>query len=331
MKQLKRLLSVLLVFVMAFTFAPVKINAASENSVKYYFIDVTGSCGKGDATLIRYNDHGTLHFVLVDCGPEKDYSTLKNALSSCIPQTNGKIVLDAVIITHDHTDHAGALKNLCHDTGKINKDNIAVVVKNVYCSQIDKNTIANKIETEKTNIPQTIVSTGKTIELGECTGITIFGSAKKSNNANQDSMTVEVVGKTTALIFGDQTYDGLNATIKKYKNKFSESSYDVCKFGHHGLRTKEETSDLNDECNLYNKYIKAKYYIMTTTRDKIESKSALDNNYKTIKKTLKNYKYIGRSDCTVDGHGITSRKLYEPGKEVYSNFGGFACNDNEKK
>ena len=104
--------------------------AASQGCLSVDYIDVVNSNAEsGDASLISYNNK----YVLIDGGKSSAYiDKLKKFLVSVCNPTNGKIVLEAVIVSHNHSDHYGGIVKLLKDTNtfkvkKVIKSNVAPV------------------------------------------------------------------------------------------------------------------------------------------------------------------------------------------------------------
>lgn len=126
MKKTKILLMMTLIIALIlcpFSGAGMVVKAADEGvpDVKMEFINVCPKDGKADATLIQANKE----LVLVDCGAtnEKTYKELKKRIKvrylDAVGQEalgkNEKIKIKAIIITHNHIDHMGALSKMLKD------------------------------------------------------------------------------------------------------------------------------------------------------------------------------------------------------------------------
>lgn len=106
----------------------------STTETKIHFISLhrpdTGEFKTSDAILLESNGK----YALIDTG----YSATRNNLYSYLMQfaTNGVLKLEFVLITHNHTDHIGALTYL------LQKDNIKI--KTLYINKYYKNDIMAK-------------------------------------------------------------------------------------------------------------------------------------------------------------------------------------------
>ena len=70
----------------------------------------TAPVGKGDATIINF---GNKEYALVDTGEETTFASLKAGIeNSCFKQSDKKYHFKAIVISHFHSDHCGALREL---------------------------------------------------------------------------------------------------------------------------------------------------------------------------------------------------------------------------
>ena len=100
------------------------VEAASNiPDVKVAFINVCDEkasekeAGKADATVIEANNE----MVLVDCGEKRTFEHLRARLIARYKKMvgskqNEKVVLKEIVITHNHSDHMGALASILADT-----------------------------------------------------------------------------------------------------------------------------------------------------------------------------------------------------------------------
>lgn len=311
MRGLKKLLCMIMTVIVLCSVYQMDTQAASVNT-KFYFIDVaTGiDAGKGDATLIDCNGK----YVLVDCGTSDSYQKLHSSLTDYCTKKSGKVIIEALIITHNHLDHMGAIEKLFKASD--------ITVKKVYYTSIGSD---NHISTIKAAVPS---DKRKTIQVGQiqtltfnATQINIYGPAKDFTNddsidfttaVNNSSMMVQVSGSISGLILGDLHHKGLIQAQEVYGYTGvlkSGNNYDVCKFGHHGLRRTTESKVIS-ECNLYKDLINANSYVMTASTAKIKSEDVLATNYALIKKQFVDESWVARGDCFVDDDGISADILY---------------------
>ncbi len=232
------------------------------------FINVSAENGTGDATLI---DCSGL-YILVDTGHSSSYNKLKTFLKKYFGER--EIMLDAIIITHNHPDHYGGLNQLLNDPD--------IMVDDVYYNKINytnKNIVPTLASFEGSKYG---VGVGKKISLNyNGTKINIYGPAKdftktddSSTALNNSSMIVTIQGFGSCILMGDLYAPGINEAAQKYADLFS-SYYDVCKYGHHGLRgwdvnTQKDT--FARDAGAYNKYIDASYYIFTLKAPTVQSR-----------------------------------------------------------
>lgn len=308
MKGLKKLLCMIMTVIMLCGVYQMDTQAASVNT-KFFFIDVgtVSDVGKGDATLIDCNGK----YVLVDCGTSESYRKLHSALVNYRTKKSGKFTIEALIITHNHVDHMGAIQKLFKASD--------ITVKKVYYTDIGSNSCISTIKSAVPSDKRQIINIGKTKTLTfSGTTIKIYGPAKDFTNGvkkgpsakdvNNSSMMVQVSGSISGLIMGDLQFEGLNAAKDTYGSTGvlkSGNSYDVCKFGHHGLRRTSDNKKIKEECNLYKDLINAKYYVMTASKSKIKSKKIFATNYALIEKQFDYRSHVVRGDWIIDKRGLT--------------------------
>lgn len=127
--------------------AGVGVEAASNlPEVEISFLDACTDAkdGRADATLIQCNGE----FVLVDCGVKEAYASLKKQIIEKYKSSkdksvedNEKVILKAVVITHNHSDHMGAIKKLLNDK--------EITVQSVVYSNITEKDSSTKEDNEK--------------------------------------------------------------------------------------------------------------------------------------------------------------------------------------
>lgn len=318
---LKRSLSILLVIAIIFCTSVVEREKASAASgdIQIDFINdcfnKTGGARTGDATLLNCNGK----YVLIDIGHADTYDKYLQKTLKGLKKTNNKVEIEAVIISHNHRDHMGALKKLLDDP--------AIIVKKIYKTNInDSVTIDNepmsKICTSKLKKEQIIDVKPKTRERLTLNGTTIdiYGPAKAPGDPidpkkpdgdkidvssetvqNNLSMIVDVKSnKASAIFMGDMSKTGFYYALYEYSNvyikeknntecknelfKKDSDKYDVCKVGHHGSRN-NNASTLETEIDYYNKYIKARYYVLTIAEDKAYEEATRKKCFKTFIKS----------------------------------------------
>lgn len=185
---------------------------------------------KADAILLQYQDH----VMLIDTGLEETQERLLKAL-----QERHVTALDAVLLSHPHTDHMGGFKALCqnipikqvYDNGQISK-------KDFYTNY--RQQIAVK------HIPRRILRKGDRISLGNDVQIhvlspetmfTVKTLPKASLNGifNNNSIICRVTyGDFSMLFTGDAQKDAERQLLKTSSDDLSAN---VLKVGHHGSKT----------------------------------------------------------------------------------------------
>ena len=173
--------------------------------LQIHFIDV----GEGDATLVITPHH---HAVLLDCGGnyKKDSESFDVGERVVVPYLLhfGIRRLDAVIISHDHVDHAGGLPAV----------NRAIIVNRVI-----KNGTATEFTVDGVDFAFSEVTSGE------------------SSNPNEHMLVTRVSsGGLTALITGDLGMSGEHELIKQQ----TRIDAAILKIGHHGSKTSTSTEFL---------------------------------------------------------------------------------------
>lgn len=281
LQKKRSILWLFLVFIFTFTLYQNNLTAQAAADTKVHFINVTNSTYKsGDATLIEYNGK----YMLIDGGREATFNQLDKYLKAKCKKTNGKIVLDAVVITHNHIDHFGGIKKVIKSPD--------YQVNSIYYNKIG--TITPDLKKCIDKVPnKKMVSTGSIISLenwkkgpsiyiyGPITDFTAGKEKIREDDVNNSSLIVRVTApKLNALILGDLKNPGLQTFKTKYKAALDKTAssrsvkdnlylnlfknkYDVCKVGHHGIRAGKQ-GYTTDEMVIYNNMINADFYIVTT-------------------------------------------------------------------
>lgn len=307
--NMKKVISILMVLACVFTMFPqIKADAASSD-FKVIPIDTEGS-----ATLIDLN--GT--YILIDGGENatKTVNYLKNHCS----KKNGKIELEAVILTHNHGDHSNGIVKILESPGTFR-------VKNFYMENLFEPKEKDKKQKELTQAINTHKSVYKTYKYPSVTklnpkdsvrgfgiirnninvlNVTIYPPVKNYINEdtreaksdgyklNESSLIVKVTSQTNkALMMGDCYDKGFVDLCRKYG--VNEFQSDICVMAHHGLKTynvadkgRYSIGNKNySEIDLHNKYIGAYTYILPTTKDRINRHKNFAPNIARYKKGLR--------------------------------------------
>lgn len=282
-----------------------KIDAQAASScvgIKCYNVQDNG--GKGDATMLNC---GNNRYILVDCGSAKDVDHLltrikKTCNKGGYSKNKNKIYISALILTHNHIDHMGGLEALLSDTaihvGKIYYNKIAASEKGIEHKKTIKNLAkAHSVPTEAVSTKQILhIDPNNGEDVATNTAITVYGPAKDFTEnkkehlitaENNSSIIVDIHGKYDAILLGDLMLDGLEASIITYKSnkEIFKANYDLCKFGHHGMR---RTYDQN-EIGYYNGFIHAENYVFTASTEeaqKLENKYSGSSYYKNYSEII---------------------------------------------
>jgi len=284
-KRESKLILLAIIFAM---FATILFNnkvvmAASTTTVEFINVATNANTNgkyKGDATLIEYKG---LYF-LIDTGYGFNYGASNDPLTKRLNNlvSSGKY-LSGIIITHSHDDHYGALSKILNTsvvkTGSVKNGGTTIYYNNTYVNgelsaainkaknkgitvqAVNKGSVCNAY-TGNTNTYSTARNNN---------GLYIYGAALALNSTtsydvNQSSMIVQLKSDNVkAILLGDLQLDGLKAVNSKYGKNIFSVDYDVCKVGHHGLRTvNTSVAGVQSEVDNYYKVINAEHYIFTT-------------------------------------------------------------------
>ena len=187
------------------------------------------SVGQGDCTLIETAQYA----ALIDAGLGESYDAIAAALDA-----RGIRELDAVFVTHPHTDHMGALRALMGRYG----------VKQLYFADIPAEHTPTSAAYERLldeialrNVPLQILSRGDQLSVpvqakeegASLLGILSVLSSGEGSDLNNCSMVLRLqLGKTAALFMGDAEAEIERLLI----GRRAELRADVLKVGHHGTR-----------------------------------------------------------------------------------------------
>jgi len=197
------------VYLMVLSFAISYFHTNNPFISKVVFFDV----GSADAIFIH---EGNIN-VLIDTGKEDDYQTIINYLL-------GENIhsLDAVFITHDHSDHIGGLDILLEK----------IEVKELYLSH------------EESSYPNGIIlSVQDQVVIGGYSFM-ILHSGIDSDNENNNSLVIyTMIDEYSFLFMGDLESDEEEKILT-----LLPTDIDVLKVGHHGSTT-STTEELLDRTN----------------------------------------------------------------------------------
>lgn len=177
--------------------------------------------GQGDAHLIRT---GGGISVLVDAGPS-EFVAERTILP--LLERLGVDVLDDVVITHGHRDHAGGLSRLL--------DHLPVRTLSFSDSVAARPQIVHRARSKGVRVR--IVRRGEQLSADPAVRMYVLhpGPVPISRSANDRSVVIRLLaGESSMLLTGDLEEDGEDAVLQRYGD-FVRS--DVLKVAHHGSNT----------------------------------------------------------------------------------------------
>lgn len=308
MKKTNKILGGLLTFVIVicvelfFNFK--EVSAATKTSVEFINVATKANTNqkyKGDAILIEYKNK----YFLVDTGYGFAYGSSSDPLTKRLNSlvAKGKY-LSGIIITHSHKDHYGALSKILNNKvvrkGSVKNGGTTIYYNNIYVDD-ELNSALTKAKNKGITIQAVKKGsicnayTGNTNTYAtarENNGLYVYGAAwelrkKDAYNINQASMVVQLKSdKLKAILLSDLQIRGLNDMKNKYEKNIMSIDYDICKVGHHGLRTMNTSEDgVDSEIDNYYKIFNAEHYIFTTYKSMAES-SKYQERHSYLKKKL---------------------------------------------
>lgn len=228
MKHQQKLLSILIAFVFLFAafpgyaigdeFKPAqydnrtsKIPAANHHA-SVLFINV----GRADAALIQIDGL----YYLIDTGSKSSALQVLDALAMYHVER-----LEAVFLTHTHSDHTGGLKAIAQE----------YEVGTLYSSAIskDKKNGENKIDTlaSKLSLNHEKLSAGDTVSVSADIKFEVLGPLVYSHDDNDNSLILRLsVNDTTILFCGDMQFAEEISLLEAGIDLYS----DILKVGNHG-------------------------------------------------------------------------------------------------
>ena len=247
------LLAVVLFYIVKFEPEFIKVSAPelsdASGEAEVHFIDV----GQGDSSLIRLpEDDGGYINILIDSGEKSYGDEVENYLYSI-----GVYELDAVIVTHPHSDHMGSMAMIIEEfpIGKFYMSSIPeniVPTTNTYESMLDA--------LDEKGLKITTIGSGDNLSelTNSVSGASIKVLSPRLDNDFDDLNDVSLIiklnyGSTSFLFTGD-------AELGAYKEiRGSIGRVNVLKIGHHG------SSNATDEALLAETY--PEYAVISYGRD----------------------------------------------------------------
>lgn len=201
----------------------------SRNVLSATVLDV----GQGDAVLINLPNGKN---ILVDGGPQTFTADAGERVVGPYLRRRGITSLDAVIISHPHSDHLGGIQYLLEhfQVGTLVEADTAVASR--MHSEL-RSTALRK------GIPVSMAGAGTILDFDPACRLYVLHprmSSDRENNLNNHSLVVRIVyGKTSLLLTGDAELEAEGNLVARYK-PFLDS--DILKAGHHGSITSSGVS-----------------------------------------------------------------------------------------
>jgi competence protein ComEC len=203
------------------------VNGIVENwsaILRITLIDV----GQGDAILIESPNH---KYVLIDAGPRQfKYDAGERTIAPYLAR-HGINKLDAVIVTHGHSDHIGGVPYI---VDHVKVASLVTAELNTTSSLYRK--MKQVIRNE--GVAEREVQTGQSIDLDPSTRFYVLHpktSEDRQRSLNNTSIVVKLVyGKSVALLVGDAEKESEAELCRRFGSFLAS---DILKVGHHGSRT----------------------------------------------------------------------------------------------
>lgn len=203
-----------------------------ENELAAYFLDV----GQGDSTLVRIPTDDEPYHMLIDTG-ELEYA---DGLTETL-QTLGVERIDALVCSHQHTDHMGCMARIVQ----------RFEIGGLYMPYLPQESVpttaayeALLTAAEDTGTPVYALYRGAPVAVPEGVTLSVLAPEEDADwdDLNNFSAVLRLQYGSTAFLF---TGDAETASEKLVLASGEELSADVLKCGHHGSRTSSSESFLS--------------------------------------------------------------------------------------
>ncbi len=192
--------------------------------------------GQGDAILVQFSNGKKM---LLDAGPKGMGYDAGERIVGPFLRRQGIEKLDAVVLSHAHSDHIGGIQYLLEhfEVGTLVESDASAR------STMYRDLIATAL---KRGVPRRIVGLGSTLELDTTSRVYVLHPlmpSDSSRNLNNVSVALKVVyGATSMILAGDAEHEAEDAMRRRYGNFLNAH---LLKVGHHGSAT-SSTSDFVD-------------------------------------------------------------------------------------
>jgi len=211
-----------LVAVNLFVFADVF--AHRKPALTFTAIDV----GQGDALLLEFPNGKML---LVDAGPKSFAYDAGERVVAPFLKRNGIRTLDALVISHGHSDHIGGVRSLLS-----NVEVKRIVESGALASSKLYRDMAAAAERQEVLVQR--VSAGDMLQIDPTTRVFVLhplAGVDSSHNLNNTSLVLKILyGSTSLLLPGDAETEVEEKVLQRYGALLQS---DILKAGHHGSRT----------------------------------------------------------------------------------------------
>ncbi|MFP8489917.1 DNA internalization-related competence protein ComEC/Rec2 [Gracilimonas sp. Q87] len=191
--------------------------------------------GQGDAALLQTP---TGKNILIDAGVwSPGYNSGKGVILPHL-QASGIKKLDAIVLSHPHSDHIGGIVDL------INEIEIGMIYNSGY--RYDSELYKTYLETAaQKGVPVESIQEGDTLNIDPAMLFLVMGPDGQTHNSdpNEHSVIMNVIyGESEFLFTGDAGIHQEQRVLSRYDNLLDT---DVLKVGHHGSRTSSGLAFLN--------------------------------------------------------------------------------------